>query len=224
MSFSGHAAELLALIDARAREVVYGALQFKVAELVSWNAGAEPPTATFKTLPDGLATHDLPVSPGWAGSPGYVSGALGGPEPGTLALLASLDPAGEHMVCIAFLGSTTNALPPVPAGEYWVFHKSGSYAKLSNDSKVKFYSGTEIDLVAPLIQLSDSLDALGAGTEVVRKSDLQALISWINSSLLPWVRSHAHIGNLGSPTSNAVTALLLLDASGATASGIAKAK
>jgi hypothetical protein len=203
--------DFLALLDSRARAHAASSLQFKLAEVVEWHPDAEPPSATFKTLPDGLTTGDLPVGAAWAGSPGATSGALGGPEKGTLALLGCLDAEGQMMMCLTFFGSTKNSLPAVPSGEYWVFHKSGSYVKLGNDEHVKVHGTQQVDIVAPVVQLSDALDGLSDDNAIVRKKDLQAVINYI--------KGHTHIGNLGAATSSPV-----VPCADAQASSVAKAK
>lgn len=203
--------DLLHLLDDRARAHAASSLQLRLAEVVEWHPDAEPPSATFKTLPDGLLTGDLPVGSAWAGSPGAVSGALGGPEVGTLALLGCLDAEGQVMMCLCFFGSTKNHLPPVPSGEYWVFHKGGSYVKLGNDDTVKIHGTAKVLVSAPAIQLSDDLEILGDDDGIVRKKDLQAVVNAL--------KSHNHVGNLGIPTST-----MVVPAADAQASTIAKAK
>jgi hypothetical protein len=211
MGHGVHDVDFLALIDERAKNQMLSALQFALAEVVSYDEKAEPPTAVFKTLPDGVPTGDIPIGTAWAGTPGEVSGAAGGPEVGTLALLAKVDPAGQVMKCLAFFPSAKNLTPPVPAGEYWVFHKSGSYVKLGNDKTVKVYAAEKVLVDAQAIQLSDSLDILGDDDAIVRKKDLQAVINY--------VKGHKHVGNFGSPTSEPI-----IPPGDADASSVAKAK
>ena len=211
------------MIDERAREAAAGSLQFRMAEIVTYdeeNGGS----VTVKYLPSGLVSGDMPLATSWAGTPGEAaSGAGGGPEPGTLFLVLGLDANFDLAVALMALWSSKNLAPAVPAGEYWVFHKSGSYVKLDNEERVRIHAPVQVDLIAPLVQLTDSLDALTAEKAVVRKEDLQTLIDWINNSLIPWTKAHTHIGNLGFPTSNPITAALLLDKSAATASTVCSA-
>lgn len=213
---------LLLLMGHMAGMHAEASLQFRNAEVVSYNK--DDNTVVVKFKPDNVESGDLPIYLPWNGTPGYNSGFQAGLEPGALVLVFAFDANWEHLGVLGTCYSDANKAPGAPQGEVWWVHKSGSYVKMKINGDLFFGSPTQIDLAAPLIQLSDSLSALGGGTEVVRKQDLQALIDWINNSLIPWLKSHAHVGNLGSLTSSPATAALLLNKSDATASSVAKAK
>jgi hypothetical protein len=78
---------------------------------------------------------------------------------------------------------------PVPSGEVWLVHKSGSYFKLTNDGKVSLASGQEIDA--------------GNLTQTVQAICLQAFYDW--------AANHTH-PNTGPPTTqppaNSLTTIL----------------
>lgn len=216
--------EILSMMGETARDAATRALQFRFGEIASYDPENAPGVVTVKYKPDDTLSGDMPLATTWSGSPEVPSGALGGPELGSQVIVLAFDLEWTHTIAVLATWSNTNPPPPVPAGEYWVFHKAGSYVKLDNEERVRIHGPVQVDLIAPLVQFTDSLAALGPEKSVVRKEDLQALIDWINNSLIPWIKNHAHVGNLGSPTTSPITAALLLDKSAASASSIAKAK
>lgn len=200
---SYHAHELLATLAAQARSAAAGALQFQHGEIDTYDP--ETATVTVVLQPDGLRTGDVQFLTPWAGVPDTSTntgtGMLCGPEKGMQVLVIKLDDEGEHLICFPSTFNETNYPPQVPAGEWWLL-KSGdakTYVKLVSGGKTQIGGKTEVDVIAPLVQLSDTIDTLGPDYAVVRRKDLQAVIDDLND-LKALVKAHDHIGNMGAPT------------------------
>lgn len=210
--------ELLHVIGQVSQRVHHGNDRIVRGVIASYNA--QEGTVVVKLMPHNVLTGDMQFLTPWAGTPGTTSGFQAGPEPGLQVIVLALDAAWQDCVCMPSVFSDVNHPPGAPAGEAWLLHKSGSSVKLTNAGDVDMAGNTAVRLNAALVQLSNSFNSLGDGNSVVRKSDLQTVITAINAFVSAF-NSHTHLGNLGGPTSSPIIPTSSLGA--ATASSIVQA-
>lgn len=106
-------------------------------------------------------------------------GVLVGLEVGAPVLLLSMGLSGRPDYAIS--GGFTDTWGPPPKGlresEIWLVHRSGMGIRLTSDGQVWI----------------GAYDArLSEDDAVVRRKDLQAVVDWINNTLLPAIRVHGH--------------------------------
>jgi hypothetical protein len=136
------------------------------------------------------------VGNGWGLQVGLVGGGLDGSgNPlGEPCVITYPDPEGE-MGTVRLRGFNSKYLAPgAPSGELWAMHKNGQTIKLTNDGNAQI-TGAAVYLGAP------GLDGTHA---VIRKSDFDAFRDKVNAAISVF-NAHAHVGNLGSPTSGPLT-------------------
>ena len=115
-------------------------------------------TAKVVIEPDGVETGWLPVLTPWAGD-GW--GMFAPPSPGDTVDVHFQEAAGEAgFVSLRFFGDKTRPLP-VPSGEFWLVHQSGSKLKLLNDGTVEIVSAVQINSTAPLWRHTGDLIVTG---------------------------------------------------------------
>lgn len=94
--------------------------------------------AKVRLLPEDVETGWLPVLSPWVGN-GW--GFFAPPTPGDLVDVQFTDgDFTQGIVCQRFFNDAARPLN-VPAGEFWLQHKSGAFFKLTNDGKASFSDG-----------------------------------------------------------------------------------
>ncbi|ADE12129.1 phage baseplate assembly protein V [Sideroxydans lithotrophicus] len=138
--------------------------------------------------PEGYESGWLPVASPWVGN-GW--GMFMPPTPGDLVQVNFQE--DDINAGIVGLRQFTDASRPlsVPAGEFWLVHKSGSLLKFHNDGTTELTSNGTLTVKAPGINLQN------AGT---------ALLKLLNSAFSTWAQNHVHSNgnggaNTGVPTS-----------------------
>lgn len=94
--------------------------------------------ARVELQPDGIITGWLPVSAHWMGN-GW--GMFSPPSPGDMVSVVFIDSQLEGGYVEGRFWNDEDRPLPVPAGEFWLVHKSGAFFKLTNDGKGSFSDG-----------------------------------------------------------------------------------
>lgn len=173
-------------------------------------------TVIVELKPDGVKTGDIQLGSAW-------NGMQGGPLKGDQVMVWALDPEFEDLIGFGF--THTDDSPGTPGGEFWIVGRpdKANRVKIKNDGVTEVGGSTAVRAVAPTVELSDMLDALGADDAIVRKADLQVIVNAL-TSLTSYIAVHLHgNGNFGAPTTNPLTPPPSAPAT-ATASSVAKAK
>lgn len=109
--------------------------------------GYDPNTYTARVLlqPNNTLTGWLPILSPWVGN-GF--GLFVPPNIGDVVEIEFQEGSfAVGMICMRRFNNDARPLP-VPSGEAWLFHESGSYIKLTNDGKIEINGNTEITLTA----------------------------------------------------------------------------
>lgn len=94
------------------------------------------------------------------------------------------------------------ALPMnVSSGEFWLVHQTGSIIKLTNDGKITINANVELDLIAPVVNITSPEVNLGNGT----------LSAVLNEAAAAAYNSHTHTGSFSGPTSTPTPQLTSAD-------------
>jgi Type VI secretion system/phage-baseplate injector OB domain len=99
-------------------------------------------TARLTLQPEGVLSGWLPILSPWVGT-GW--GMICPPAPGDQVLVLAQEGAAEHGVIVGRIFSSQQRPPPVPNGELWLVHQSGSYFKLLNDGTVQIGGDLHVD-------------------------------------------------------------------------------
>ena len=189
---------LLGLLHQIGRDHALSAIQTAEGRVVSYNP--EEGTVVVELLPEGVQTGDIPFLTPWAGTPGTASGFQFGPSPGLQVTVLAFDTEWEHLKALPSQFSEVNRPPGTPEGEAWlVLEDEETGVKLKKSGHADVSAKTAARIQAPLIQLSDTLDALTDDDAVVRKKDLKAVVEVLNA-LIDAYKAHKHVGNMGAPT------------------------
>jgi phage baseplate assembly protein gpV len=104
-------------------------------------------TAKVKIQPEDNETGWLPISTAWSGN-GW--GDYAPPTPGDIVEVDFQEGhKGAGIVGQRHYGDVMRPLP-VPSGERWIVHKSGSFLKFHNDGTVQLSAQTAINSSAPI--------------------------------------------------------------------------
>ena len=92
--------------------------------------------------PEGYETGFIPIGSDWVGN-GW--GLFAGPTPGDEVEI-NYQEGGKNAPYIGkrFYGNLAQPLP-VPSGEFWLVHKSGSFLKFKNDGSVSLNTAGDLD-------------------------------------------------------------------------------
>lgn len=120
--------------------------------------------------PENSLTGFLPISTEWSGN-GW--GDVYGPSVGDVVDV-HFQEGGKNAGYISkrFYSSVTRPPGPVPSGEAWRVHQSGSFMKFTNDGKVSVNSNSDMDLVsgADMNITTAGTFNVNAGTEAILHS------------------------------------------------------
>jgi hypothetical protein len=123
--------------------------------------------AKVRIQPENVLTGFLPISTEWAGN-GW--GDVNGLTPGTVVDV-HFQEGGKNAGYISkrFFSSITRPPGPVPAGESWRVHETGSFLKFTNDGKVSVNSNSDLDFVsgADINMTTAGKINMRAGTEAI---------------------------------------------------------
>jgi phage baseplate assembly protein gpV len=138
--------------------------------------------------PEGIETGWLPIASPWVGN-GW--GMFAAPSPGDVVTVNfQEDDTNAGIISLRLFTDSARPLS-VPAGDFWLVHKSGSMLKFHGDGTVELTSAGTLTVKAPGITLQN------AGT---------ALLKLLNSAFSTWAQNHVHSNgnggaNTGAPTS-----------------------
>lgn len=113
----------------------------KIATVTSYDPNTYAVQVTVH--PEEIQSGWLPILSPWVGD---NFGEYFGPIPGVQAIVLHLEGDIDSGLVTGFINSTEEVPPPVPSGEAWRVHKSGSFLKFTNDGDVSLT--TNKDLVA----------------------------------------------------------------------------
>ncbi len=98
-------------------------------------------------------------------------GQLGAPKIGDQVVITFQEGDLNNGIVIGKIYSSADVPPPVPSGEWWITHTSGSFIKIKNngdieisaaqnakinaDTKVSITASSEVEVTAPVINLSN---------------------------------------------------------------------
>lgn len=145
--------------------------------------------------PDNTLTGWLPILSPWVGN-GW--GMFAPPTIGDLVEVQFIEGDIESgMLCQRFYNDSDRPLP-VPAGELWLFHKSGAYLKFTNDGKVTVNSALEIDATAPTINLTATSAVNVVAPAINLGASGQSLLGLVTSAFMSIFNGHNHNDPQGS--------------------------
>lgn len=128
--------------------------------------------AKVKLQPEDVETGWLPIRTPWAGN-GW--GMLCPPTPGD-EVEVGFQEGGKQAGYIKLRAFGDQFRPlPVPAGEFWLAHKSGSFLKFFNDGTVGVHSATAINSSAPIWNHTGNVKVIGDVLVTGDISDLNGL-------------------------------------------------
>ena len=99
--------------------------------------------AKVKIQPQDVETGWLPIASPWAGN-GW--GLFAPPPIGAQVSVLFQEGSVEVGFIIGSLYSDSDVPLAVPSEEFWLVHKSGAYAKFTNDGKISVHGTVEIDI------------------------------------------------------------------------------
>lgn len=137
-------------------------------------------------------------------------GVLVGPQIGDQVLCVFENGDFEGGVIVARLFSTQQQAIPVPSGEVWAVHKSGSFLKFVNSGDVELNSAANLTATVggnATVTASGQATLQAGGTATVKATSIilqnagGALKALLNSAFSAWAASHVHSnGNGGANT------------------------
>lgn len=107
--------------------------------------------------PENVLTGWLPIVSAWVGAGWGLAAPL---TPGAQVLVIAQEGDAEHGVIIGAVWSAVDVPMPVPAGELWLRHKSGSFVKLLNDGTIGIQA-TTVNISGDLVVTGDISDKNG---------------------------------------------------------------
>lgn len=153
--------------------------------------------------PDGQETGWLPVLSPWVGN-GW--GLFAPPTPGNVVDVHFQEGSKDAgYVSLCFFSNVTRPLP-VSSGEFWLFHKSGAFIKLTNDGKASINSTVEIDVIGPTVNVTATAAVNVTAPSINLGSNGEALHKMVTDAMVALFNSHTHSGvqagggNTGTPT------------------------
>ncbi len=104
-----------------------------------------------KTYPDGYLTGYLPIKGIWGGN-GW--GLFAPPPAGSKVAVIPVEGSLEAAYIDPFFFYEDHQPVPVPQGEFWLVHQSGSALKFLNDGTVELSAHNNLSVTAPEIDLN----------------------------------------------------------------------
>lgn len=115
-------------------------------------------TVRVQLQPEGILTGWLPVLSPWTG-PGW--GMSCPPSSGDQVLVLAQEGDSEHGIVAGRAFSLSQPPPPAPPGEFWLFHASRSFLKLTNSGTIEMNG--PVSIAGTLVVTGD----IRAGGDVV---------------------------------------------------------
>jgi phage baseplate assembly protein gpV len=213
--------DILAIMGMAQQQAIESAMQILHGTVDSYDPSNC--TVRVKLEPEGVLTGDMQMLQPWTGND---YGIQCGPEKGMQVMVLALDQNREQLICLPGRYNDKLKAPGAPAGEMWIKHKSGTFLKLRNNGDVEIKAAGKIREAATEVILNTDLNDLSDADSIVRKADLQALITYLNTvwkpAMLNPVGSYLAFGVPTPPNPAFVAALLPIPP--ATASSVGKAK
>ncbi len=124
-------------LKAHAAQMDQGWAQTRLAVVTSVDAATFSVRVTVQ--PEGVLSGWLPVASAWVGA-GWGLACL--PGAGDQVVVAWQEGDAEQGIVVGRLWSSAVPPPQVPAGEFWLVHKTGSFLKLHNDGSIESSGST----------------------------------------------------------------------------------
>jgi phage baseplate assembly protein gpV len=120
----------------------------------------DPASYAAKVLvqPENVLSGWLPIVSAWVGAGWGLAAPL---TPGDQVLIIAQEGDAEQGVVIGCVWSAVDTPMPVPSGELWLRHQSGSFVKLHNDGTIALAAPT-VNITGNLVVSGDISDANGA--------------------------------------------------------------
>lgn len=156
--------------------------------------------AKVEIQPENIETGWLPIAMPWSGN-GW--GMFAPPTAGDVVDVHFQEGAkGAGIIGLRHFGDVLRPLP-VPSGEFWLVHQSGSLVKLTNDGKLTINGKVEIDATAPTVNITATTSVNVTAPAINLGSIGQTLHKMVTDAFQTLFNSHTHPdaqgGNTGSP-------------------------
>ncbi len=141
------------------------AMSSRATTLIGIVNGYDPNTYTARVLlqPNNTLSGWLPILSPWVGN-GF--GLFVPPNIGDVVEVQFQEGSyAVGMICSRRFNNDARPLP-VPSGEAWLVHESGSFIKLTNDGKISINGNTEIDITSSTVNITVSGNCTVQATEV----------------------------------------------------------
>lgn len=144
-----------------------------------------------------LQTGWIPITSPWIGN---NCGMLFAPNVGDIVAVHYQEGSLLNAYADACFYNNTSRPLPVPSGEAWIVHKSGSFIKLTNDGKVSINGQVEIDITTPklVINVTGDCEINADGTVKVDADTVEigdtsgALKKLLNETAADVFNTHTH--------------------------------
>ncbi|MGE4482006.1 phage baseplate assembly protein V [Acidocella sp.] len=115
-------------------------------------------SAKVMIQPENVLSGWLPVLSPWVGAEWGMAAPL---PPGTQVVILAQEGDAEQGVIAGAVWSAEDKAVPAPAGELWLWHRSGSFLKLLNDGTIQMNAPT-VNVQGNLVVSGDISDHGGA--------------------------------------------------------------
>lgn len=145
--------------------------------------------AKVRLQPEDAETGWLPIATPWSGD-GW--GLFGPPAPGDVVEVHFQEGGKEAgFVALRHYGDRLRPLP-VPSGEFWLVHASGSRIVLGNDGKLSLNGEVEIDATSPTVNVTATTRVNVTAPEIRLGSQGQELHRLVTDALVELYNIHVH--------------------------------
>lgn len=98
--------------------------------------------------------------------------------------------------------NSLNLPMPVPSGEIWMVHQSGSLLKFHNDGTVEMVANTTLNVTAQTANVTASISANVTAPAINLRASGQTLLKFVTETFMALFNNHTHIsGGAGIPAS-----------------------
>lgn len=96
--------------------------------------------------------------------------------------------------------NSVNLPMPVPSGETWIVHQSGSLLKFHNDGTVEMVANTALNVTAQTANVTASISANVTAPAINLRANGQTLLKFVTEAFMALFNGHTHVsGGTGVP-------------------------